>query len=38
MYYFKDCFDNDLGNTFEDNTWNLEHNDVEKQEILNGIM
>ena len=38
MYYFTGCSDNDVGNTFDDNTWNLEHNDAEKQEILNRIM
>ena len=33
-----DCYDNDLGNSFENNAWNLEH-DVEKlQEFLNRIM
>ena len=38
LYYFKDCFDNDLGNNLYNNTWNLKHNDAEKQEILNRIM
>ena len=26
---FQHCFDNNLGNNFENNVWNLEHN-VEK--------
>ena len=34
---FKDCFNDDLGNNFENNTWNLEHN-AGRQEILNRIM
>ena len=38
LYHFKDCFDNDLGNNFENNTWNLEHNGAERQEMLNRIM
>ena len=33
-----DCFDNDLGNNFKNNTWNLEHNAKELREILNRIM
>ena len=33
-----DCFDNDLGNNFENNTWNLEHNAEKLKKILNRIM
>ena len=33
-----DCFDNDLGNSFENNAWTLEHNVEELQEILIRIM
>ena len=33
-----DCYDNDLGNSFENNAWNLEHNVEILQEILNRIM
>ena len=33
-----DCFDNDLGNNFENNADNLEHNAEKLQENLNRIM
>ena len=33
-YYVNDCFDNDLGNNFENNTWNLKHNGAEKQDRI----
>ena len=33
-----DCFDNNLGNNFENNAWNLEHNADKLQEMLNRIM
>ena len=30
--------DNDLGNSFENNAWNLEHNAEKLQEVQNRIM
>ena len=33
-----DCFDNNFGNNFENNAWNLEHIAKQQQEILNRIM
>ena len=32
-----DCYDYGLGNSFENNAWNLEHNEEILQEILNRI-
>ena len=34
-----DCFDNNnFGNSFENNTWNFEHNAEKLQEVLNKTM
>ena len=33
-----DCYDNNLGNNFKNNTWNLEHNAEKLQETQNRIM
>ena len=32
------CFESDSQNNFENNAWNLEHNAIKLQEILNRIM
>ena len=32
------CFDSDSQNNYENNAWNLEHNAIKLQEILNRIM